>query len=286
MAKNGKVPDNFVVLSLFDGISCGQQALKELNIKPSKYYASEIHLPSIKVTKKNFPDTILLGDVKSVKAERLPKIDLLLAGSPCQGFSSTGKKLNFNDPRSKLFFEFIRILKECRIKNPKLKFLLENVCMKKQWEYIISKQVGVMPIKINAALVSAQSRNRLYWTNIPNIKQPKDKKIYLIDIVDPPYCKNFKTKRKATDSSHYNRHEDVKNLNNSKAHCLTASMSITKLPKIPIDFKTYRPITVIEAERLQGLPDNYTAGISKTQRFQAIGNGWNISVIKHILKNL
>ena len=139
------------VLSLFDGISCGQQALKELCIPVKNYYASEIHVPSIKVTQKNFPDTIQLGDVRYIKwLKHFPKVDLLIAGSPCQGFSISGKGLNFDDPRSKLFFEFVRLLKEIK----PTYFLLENVVMKKEWRDTINKLIGVKPLKINSSLLT------------------------------------------------------------------------------------------------------------------------------------
>lgn len=161
------------VLSLFDGMSCGQIALNRLGIKYENYFASEIDKHAIAVTKSNFPNTIQLGDVTKIKGEELPQIDLLIGGSPCQGFSFAGKQLNFEDPRSKLFFEFVRILKECK---PKY-FLLENVLMKKEYEAVITEHLGVKPIMINSALVSAQNRKRLYWTNIPNITQPIDKGI-------------------------------------------------------------------------------------------------------------
>lgn len=168
------------VLSLFDGMSCGQIALKKLDIQVDNYFASEIDKYAIKVTMHNFPNTIQIGDVTKVKAENLPKIDLLIGGSPCQGFSFAGKGLNFEDPRSKLFFEFVRLLKEC---NPEY-FFLENVKMKKEYQDVISSYLGVEPILINSALVSAQNRKRLYWTNIPNIKQPEDKNILLKDILE------------------------------------------------------------------------------------------------------
>ena len=161
------------VLSLFDGMSCGQQALNRLGIKYDNYYASELDKYAIQITQKNFPDTIQLGDVCGVVAKDLPKdIDLLLAGSPCQGFSFAGKQLAFDDPRSALFFEFIRLLRELK---PKY-FLLENVRMKKEYLDVITEQVGgIEPILINSKLVSAQNRQRYYWTNIPNVTQPEDK---------------------------------------------------------------------------------------------------------------
>jgi DNA (cytosine-5)-methyltransferase 3A len=167
------------VLSLFDGMSCGQIALNRAGIKYDNYFASEIDKHAIKVTQANYPDTIQLGDVTKVKGAELPKIDLLIGGSPCQGFSFAGKQLNFDDPRSKLFFEFVRLLEETK---PKY-FLLENVVMKKEYEQIITDHLGVEPILINSALVSAQNRKRLYWTNIPGVTIPKDKGILLKDIV-------------------------------------------------------------------------------------------------------
>jgi len=172
------------VLSLFDGMSCGQIALKRTGVKVNNYFASEIDKYAIKITQKNYPDTIQLGDISDIKPFlRLPKIDLLLGGSPCQGFSFAGKQLAFNDPRSKLFFEYVRILKQLKIINPDIKFLLENVRMKKQYLDIISEYLGFEPICINSSLLSAQHRIRYYWTNIDGVEQPEDKKIFLKDVV-------------------------------------------------------------------------------------------------------
>lgn len=150
------------VLSLFDGISCGQVALQRAGIKYDNYFSSEIHKDSINVTQENFPNTIQLGDITKIDINALPKIDLLIGGSPCQGFSMVGNQLNFSDPRSKLFFNWVDIKNKIK----PTYFLLENVRMKKEFEERISECVGVIPIKINSSLVSAQSRNRLYWTNI------------------------------------------------------------------------------------------------------------------------
>ncbi len=179
------------VLSLFDGMSCGQIALERAGIKVKNYFASEIDKYAIKVTQSNYPNTVQLGDVTKVNSSNLPKIDLLIGGSPCQGFSFAGKQLNFEDIRSKLFFEYVRLLKEI---NPKY-FLLENVRMKKESKDIISEYLGVEPIEINSALVSAQNRKRLYWTNTLNVGQPEDKGILLKDIIenglidrDKSYC--------------------------------------------------------------------------------------------------
>lgn len=168
------------VLSLFDGISCGQIALERAGIKVDNYFASEIEKYAIQVTKHNYPNTKHIGNVTKVKGTDLPKIDLLIGGSPCQGFSFAGKQLNFDDPRSKLFFEFVRLLEETK---PKC-FLLENVKMKKKYQDIITEYLGVEPIIINSNLVSAQNRTRYYWTNISKIEQPKDKGILLKDITE------------------------------------------------------------------------------------------------------
>jgi len=168
------------VLSLFDGISCGRIALERAGIKVNNYFASEIDKHAIKVTQANYPNTKQLGDVRNVTAEKLPKIDLLIGGSPCQGFSFAGKQLNFDDPRSKLFFEFVRLKNELQ---PKY-FLLENVKMKKEYQDIISSYLGVEPIMINSNLVSAQNRVRYYWTNIPVKGLPKDRCILLKDITE------------------------------------------------------------------------------------------------------
>lgn len=182
------------ILSCFDGMSCGQLALKRIGIKIHNYYASEIDKYAIKVAKANFPDTIHLGDVKKINGKKLD-VDLLIGGSPCQGFSFAGKQLNFNDVRSKLFFEYVRILNELKAKNPNLLFLLENVNMKQEFQDVITTHLGVSPIKINSSLLSAQNRVRIYWTNIPNVSQPTDKGILLADILengvtdrDKSYC--------------------------------------------------------------------------------------------------
>jgi DNA-cytosine methyltransferase len=192
------------VLSLFDGMSCGQIALNKLGIKYDKYFACEIDKYAMQVTQHNFPDTIQLGDVQFVTKETFGthKIDLVIGGSPCQGFSFAGKQLNFEDPRSALFFEFVRLVKELK---PKY-FLLENVKMKKEYQNVITQYMGVEPIEINSALVSAQNRRRLYWTNIPNIEQPEDKGIVLKDIIESGYV-------------------DDRMVDKGKSYCLTARYS-------------------------------------------------------------
>jgi len=172
------------VLNLFAGMEVGRLACERAGVPIDKYYSSEIDKYAIQVSKANWPDIIHLGDVTKVYGCTLPDIHLLLGGSPCQGFSFAGKQLNFNDPRSALLFEYVRILKELREYNPNVYFLLENVMMKKEYQDVISKLLGVQPIMINSALVSAQNRKRLYWTNIPFLGQPEDKGIVLKDILE------------------------------------------------------------------------------------------------------
>ena len=207
------------VLSLFDGMSCGAIALREEGIRIERYLASEIDRHAIAQTRLNFPDTVQLGSVTEVSASELPHIDLLIGGSPCQGFSIAGKQLNFNDPRSALFFEYVRILNEIRQYNPNVKFLLENVVMRKEYEAVISRSLGLFPVMINSALVSAQNRARLYWTNIrtrseanlfdtsvfTDIPQPADRGIFLKDIleenVDSRYFLTEEQQRKLEESA-------------------------------------------------------------------------------------
>lgn len=321
------------VLSLFDGMSCGQLALKKTGIKVDQYYAAEIDKYAIQIAQKNFPNTIQLGDVTKVKASDLPKIDLLIGGSPCQGFSFAGKQLNFDDPRSALFFEFVRLLKECK---PKY-FLLENVRMKKEYQNVITEYLGVEPILINSSLVSAQNRQRLYWTNIPNVTTPEDKGIllkhiledykdekcgrvigrYLVDgkrvdhkqsvaglttqrleirndektntlstvqkdnvIVEDKY---FMNKRQIAGVMKSNYRERKPMDINRKSNCLKVGGDIKRIIN---QEKKWRYLTPIECERLQTVPDNYTDGVSNTQRYKMLGNGWTVDVISHIFQNL
>lgn len=411
------------VLSLFDGISCGRVALERAGIKVDKYYASEIDKYAIQVSQKNYPDIIQLGDVTKWRDWDIDwsSIDLLMGGSPCQGFSNAGKGLNFEDPRSALFFVFVDILNHIKTFNPNIKFLLENVKMKKEWVNVISEYVGVEPVEINSCLVSAQNRQRYYWTNIAKIEQPQDKHIYLKDILitsntirlpeygnenksrpltchysnnfggwydrinDPnpnkqqidilvepleicdyvkekldefynkngyvPKCFNAYNCREIKDKSPTLTNscgsqtssatclilENIKFLNekniqhpmrefgskgkilsdkDEKSNTLTASMGTgggnglyyaeqktgknvfevkdkkikiyDKEYKIDLDdgFWCFRKLTPVECERLQTLPDNYTDGISNSQRYKCLGNGWTVDVITHIFKNL
>lgn len=310
------------VLSLFDGMSCGQIALNKAGVSYDNYYASEIDEHAISISKKNFPKTIQVGNVIDLKAKDLPKIDLLIGGSPCQGFSMAGKQLNFQDERSKLFFEFVRLLNELK---PKY-FLLENVKMKKDYRDIISSYLGVDCIEINSNLVSAQNRKRLYWTNIPNIKQPKDKGINLYNILEKNVTeKKYLIKEDSIIKQNIQKYRDQKLAKlavfterrteeakrirkeyrekygrdfsprrakemvprtDNKCNCLTTSL--TKEHVLIDENYNFRKLTPVECERLQTVPDNYTnhTNISDTQRYKMLGNGWTISVIAHIFKKI
>jgi DNA-cytosine methyltransferase len=179
-----------ITLSLFDGMSCGRLALEKAGFKVDTYYASEIDKPAIKVSGANWPSIIQVGDVTAWKSWDLiygldwASIDLVIGGSPCQGFSFAGKQLAFDDPRSALFFTFVDILNRVRKHNPKVKFILENVKMQKVHLDVVTDYMGVEPILINSALVSAQNRKRYYWTNLDGIEQPEDKGILLSDILE------------------------------------------------------------------------------------------------------
>lgn len=272
------------VLSLFDGMSCGQLALDTLGIKVNNYFASEIDPYAMKIAKKNYPNTKHIGSVVDVKGADLPKIDLLIGGSPCQSFSNAGDRTGM-DGKSKLFWEFVHVLKET---NPTY-FLLENVRMKKEWENIITEQLGVKPILINSRLVSAQNRPRLYWTNIPDIEQPLDRGLVLADILEEQVDDKFNLSDKACDYMSRLRNgkprwEYHTNPLNGKSACLTANM-YKGVPYGVIKEKLRR-LTPVECERLQTVPDNYTAGVSDTQRFKMLGNGWTIDIIAHLLNNM
>jgi site-specific DNA-cytosine methylase len=396
------------VLSLFDGMSCGQQALQKANIQVTNYYASEIDKYAIQITQKNYPNTIQIGSVIDVRAEELPQIDLLIGGSPCQNLSFAGSRKGLTtkenieiltlehylelkadgfkfEGQSYLFWEYMRLLKETK---PKY-FLLENVVMGKKWQKVFSDAIGCEPIMINSSLVSAQTRRRLYWTNIPNITQPQDKGIYLKDIledeVDAKYFLSDKvTERyKDLDSKSYVGttapafrtigQRDVVYGEHNKMGCLVATdykqpkqiliqgcdfrkdegirvreggktgtlcarartdescgqlAIISQVERLlertqvdvsnvtePTIMDVYnkklvkdgkcntltlphhnaqrlivppqiRKLTPIECERLQTVNDNYTEGVSDSQRYKMLGNGWTISVISHIFSHI
>ena len=371
------------VLSLFDGMSCGQIALNRAGVKYDRYFASEIDKYAMQVTQANYPNTMQLGDVTKVDYTKLPigGIDLLMGGSPCQGFSFAGKQLNFNDPRSKLFFEFVRLRDELK---PKY-VLLENVRMKKDSEDIITKYMGFPPQAINSNLKSAQNRYRLYWWGqlvdgkyqmIP-IPPMKDEGIVLKAILEdlhfseiPNYLNNTWCGKRRGDM--------VKSVDDPKANCLTASMWKGQIPtfvkkpiqvgeatnikgfdilkrvyspngksptlttmqgghrepkvaigrivnrrldengvrkdyqlelpytaqievrndeksnclttvqkdNVVVEKELYRKLTPLECERLQTVPDGYTEGVSKTQRYKMLGNGWTVEIISEIMKGI
>lgn len=334
----------YTVISLFDGMSCGRIALEKAGIKVDKYYASEIDKYAMQVAKKNYPDTIHIGDVTKCTFKRGRLRDahgnkfrvkgkvLLIGGSPCQGFSFAGKQLNFDDPRSKLFFDFVRLIDEVK---PDY-FFLENVRMKKEYQDVITEYLGVEPIMLNSSLISAQNRVRLYWTNIPNVTEPQDKGIVLKDILEDDGTGVIKS------------HGDVK-IRNEKAMCLDANyfkgvdnhgqrtmilagafrgrykedgstkqgyVDINPGEGVDLTFiksktirgramrdksncltattydygiwngYTWRKLTPVECERLQTVPDNYTDGVSNTQRYKMLGNGWTVDMIAHLFGGL
>lgn len=280
------------ILSLFDGMSCWRIALERAWIKIDKYYASEIDKYAIQVSQKNYPDIIQLWDVNNWRDWDIWEIDMIIGGSPCQWFSFAWKQLAFNDPRSKLFFTMVDIINHFK---PKY-FLLENVKMKKEFQDVISEYLWVQPIEINSALVSAQNRKRLYWTNIPWIEQPEDKGIFIKDIIeyDDSSLWDFKNcVRKNVidiDISKYNSPNwfiQIPVLSWFQDH----KIWITKTPTlrwwnsfclIQTPSGWIRQVTIKEVERLQTVPDNYTEWVSNTQRYKMLWNGWTVDVIAHI----
>jgi site-specific DNA-cytosine methylase len=298
-------------------MSCGQLALDRAHVKYDKYFASEIDKPAIKVTMHNYPDTIQLGSVVDVNTKKLPKIDLLIGGSPCQSFSFVGKRLGMStkckeeiltleqyldlkmmsfefEGQSYLFWEYVRILEELRKVNPEIKFMLENVKMHKNWEHVITNTLGVEPVKINSALVSAQTRTRLYWTNISDkIEQPIDKGIFLQDIfeTDHEVLRQYKVNNTPSRRKMWGHgiNGQCKNVTDSpKSSCM-----LTKQDRRPnqglIEFEDFcRFFTPLENERLQTVPEGYTnvPGITDLNRDFMLGNGWTIDVIAHIFSYL
>jgi len=302
------------VLSLFDGMSGGQFALQKAGIPYDRYYSSEIDKYAIEITQKNFPNTIQLGSVTDLYNWTLPKIDLLLGGSPCQGFSCAGKGLNWDDPRSELFFWYVRALRELK---PRW-WLFENVAsMRKDIRDAISYELGVEPIMIDSSLVSAQVRKRYYWTNIPNVTQPKDRGIFLKDIIENGHTE--KDKSYAIDSSYYkggalwyylekkrrqkifkhpifviaqrgryNKEGKVVQMFETGFRGKTNTLTTVKKDNLVgyVDKDLVRNLTPLECERLQTVPEGATAGVSNTQRYKMLGNGYTVDVIAHILKGI
>ena len=292
------------ILSLFDGISGARIALEKLNIPITNYYASEIDKYAIQVSKENYPTIIHLGDIKDIKASDLPKIDLLIGGSPCQDLSNAQNGLGLKGEKSRLFYEYIRLYKEL---NPQY-FLLENV--KNKWGDLMSDIIGVDFVEINSSLFSAQSRPRYYWTNIkfPPIPKQHHKEV-LKDVIESSVDEKYYYNKEGLDEfvklnltfdksptkdgivklfdapkNIINDHERQRRIYalNSKSPTLLARADTTKI----VDGNRVRKITPLESERLQNIPDNYTSSCSDTQRYKMIGNGFNVNTIVHILKGL
>jgi DNA (cytosine-5)-methyltransferase 3A len=291
------------VLSLFDGISCGQIALNRAGIEYNKYFASEIDKHAITVTQHHYPNTIQLGSIVGLDTKTLPKIDLVIGGSPCQSFSRSGDNSGF-DGKSGLFWEYIRVLNEVK---PKY-FLLENVVMKKEWEKIITDTIGFEPIMIDSKFFSAQKRQRLYWTNIPFDKNIEDRNINILDILNPigdEYTINnnpvvidindgvFKIKNGTKIGYLFAKNGDCVNLEFPKSKSRRGRVSNGKTNTLNtacnygvIVNDNLRELNILEYERLQTLPDGYTAIAPLNQRKKMIGNGWTVDVISHIFKGL
>lgn len=285
------------VLSLFDGISCGQIALNKVGIEIENYFASEIDKHAINVTQHNYPNTKQLGSVLGVKSTDLPKIDLLIGGSPCQGFSIAGKKLNFEDDRSKLFFEFVRLKNEL---NPKY-FLLENVRMTDDIADAIDELLGVKRIYIDSRNFTGMIRKRYYWTNIP-IGEIPTKNVAIEDLLDnDPFDRDlnfFLDRTKYEPTTSYDGIITINPRDNNgkqtwqrgrvydvKGSCPTICASLFDL-NITKDHKTWRKLTINECEKLQGIPKDYTSIASKNERGKQLGNGWNVDTIAFIFSFL
>lgn len=295
-----------IVFSAFDGMSNGQIALEREGIKVDKYFASEIKPHAIKVTQHNYPNTIQLGDVRNIQAKDLPNIDLLIGGSPCQDFSSANKeKLGLKGLKSGLFFEYLRLLKELK---PKY-FLLENVAMDDYSYHTISEYLGTYPVNINSERVSAQLRQRSYWTNIGQesfdllgfrkceIPQPTNKNISFQSILDNGYTDRIKSRCLLESESR------------NPGYTYSALRRYMILGFINIVFKdkeTYkkysnmtekemelhfvkgdiRQLNQNEMERLQTVPEGYTSILNRNEAASLLGDGWTVDVIAHIFKYL
>lgn len=283
------------VLSLFDGISCGQVALERAGIPVEVYYASEIEPNAIKVTQKNYPNTIQLGDVTNIDfTQFIGKIDLLIGGSPCQSLSITQSKTRQNlDGKSKLFFEYLRAFETIK---PKY-FLLENVAsMTDECKKVITSLIGVEPLFIDSNCFSAQDRPRLYWTNLPvDTSKLKESSLCLFDIMEKNVSEKYFYKcnfdylgdKKVSAILHINGHDILKRVHspNFKSHTLTTCGGGNTQKKV-MDNGKPRKLTPLEYERLQTLPDNYTDCVANSHRYTTCGNGWTVDVIAYILKHI
>ena len=289
------------VLSLFDGIACGYEALVRAGINVDRYVAYEIDPYAIKVAKANHPDIEEMGDVTAADFSQYTDIDLLIGGSPCQDLSNykydRGDVRGLNGNKSSLFYYYVKALKEIK---PKY-FLLENVAsMEEKWRDVITQELGVKPIMINSDLVSAQLRKRLYWTNIEGIRQPEDKGILLKDIVVPAddvpakywYKREFvyngddeKVQATLLGSGLMRNMRECYNLNSKCNTLLCDGDGGNRQKKIYQDGRC-RKLMPIEYERLQTLPDGYTDCVADCHRYTAVGNGWTVDVVAHIFKNI
>lgn len=281
------------VLSLFDGMSCGQIALEKAGLKVDNYFASEIEPNAIKVAMKNYPNTIQLGDITKWREWYLPKVNLLAGGSPCQSLSIIQSKTRENlDGKSKLFFEFVDVKNHVK---PNY-FLFENVAsMNEESKNAISEVLGCEPIYINSNCFSAQDRPRLYWTNIPVINIPSECNLVLKDIMQESADESFfyncsfdyHGDKSVAATLHINGHDILKRVHspNFKSHTLTACNGGNHQKKV-LDNGIPRKLTPLEYERLQTVPDNYTNCVSNTARYNMLGNGWTVDVIAYIFSHL
>jgi len=285
------------VLSLFDGMSCGQIALNRAGVEYNNYFASEIDKDAILVTMSNYPNTTQLGSVTDLVCNNLPKIDLLIGGSPCQSFSNAGNGTGF-EGKSGLFWEYVRILKETQ---PKY-FLLENVKMRKEWQDIISKSLEVQPVEINSKYFVPQNRPRLYWTNIIIDEIPNSYTHCLNDILEQAPLEYYLTNKQKTildldykwSENEIIRHKAGKHQQDNIYRydgimcCLSASShgAARHLTKTYLPNGDLRRLTENEVEKLQSVPINYTNYVSSSKRYEMLGNGWTVDVIAHIFKNI
>lgn len=274
------------VLSLFDGMSCGRIALDKIGIEPTNYYASEVDKWAIEVSQANYPDITHLGDVTKYEDWELPKIDLLIGGSPCQSISGLGDGSGLQG-KSGLLYRYL----ECLNKYKPKYFLLENVSGKKEAIDEITKQMGVEPILINSHTLSGQNRKRLYWTNIPNVTQPEDKGVMLCDVLEEGIPESsllspgrlrwlLSEKGQGTIKKGYAKIDPL------KAQCLTARSDASWNSNYVTRCGQITKLTPVEYERLQTVPDNYTSCVSDSQRYKMLGNGWTVDVIAHILAHI
>jgi DNA (cytosine-5)-methyltransferase 3A len=283
------------VLSLFNGMNTGRQALENVGIKVNKYYSSEIKPYAIELTQHHFPDTIQVGDVTKWKEWNIDwsSIDLILSGSPCQDLSSSGKRAGINGSKSSLFFVFVEILEYVKLLNPKVLFLQENVGSASKLDIgIMSRALGVYPVRINSSLVTAQLRDRYYWSNIrtkqdgmfgdiiTDIPQPKDKGILYKNIITSGNVNRDKLKCLLEGLYNSFCYKDEKSI---EAQNYLIKKEAFGVPLIYEDYYI-RTVNQIEMERLQGFPDGYTSILSKIKAGSLLGDGWTLPIIEHIFK--